>query len=52
MSEILVLADTVRSAGWGVLIVLACVATGLLLFDRNAKAPAAEEETWPMRRAA
>ena len=53
MNEILVLLETVRAGGWGVLIALLVTATGLLLFDRGAKATAGEvEEALPMRKAA
>ena len=53
MNEFLVLLDAVRAGGWGVLIALLVVATGLLLFDRGAKAPAKEVEVAkPLRKAA
>ena len=53
MNEILVLLETIRAGGWGALIALLVVATGLLLFDRGVKAPAGEvEEAAPLRKAA
>ena len=53
MNEFLVLLDAVRAGGWGALIALLVAATGLLLFDRGAKAPAEEvAEAPPLRKAA
>ena len=53
MNELLILLETARAGGWGALIALACIMTGLLLFDRKAKAPAVQaEEPWPLRKAA
>ena len=53
MNEFLVLLDAVRAVGWAALIAQLVVMTGLLLFDRGAKAPAEEvEEASPLHKAA